>query len=55
MACMKIYSHNGINDFIVVVAMKLYDKEYFTSMAYEDISIDISNNSIEFHRRYAEP
>ena len=55
---MKIYSHNGINDFIICCGYKGYMiKEYFANYALHmsDISIDISNNSIEFHRRYAEP
>jgi glucose-1-phosphate cytidylyltransferase len=55
---MKIYSHYGFNDFIILCGYKGYlIKEYFANyyrhMA--DMTIDMSKNSIEYHRNNSEP
>ena len=51
---MKIYSHFGINDFIICCGYKGYlIKEYFAnySLHLSDVTIDISKNNIHFHRK----
>lgn len=55
---MKIYSSHGVNDFIVCLGYKGYMiKEYFSNyfMHMSDVTFDISKNSMEVHRRHAEP
>ena len=55
---MKIYSHYGINEFIICCGYKGYViKEYFANyfLHMSDITIDLSNNQMEIHRRKAEP
>jgi glucose-1-phosphate cytidylyltransferase len=55
---MKIYSHFGFNDFIILCGYKGYMiKEYFANYSRytADITIDMSDNSIEYHANYAEP
>ena len=55
---MKIYSHYGINDFIICCGYKGYViKEYFANyfLHQSDITFDIENNSIEIHRKRVEP
>jgi glucose-1-phosphate cytidylyltransferase len=55
---MKIYSHYGINDFIVCCGYKGYViKEYFANyfLHTSDITFDMQNNSMEVHQRFAEP
>lgn len=55
---MKIYSHYGINDFIICCGYKGYViKEYFANyfLHTSDITFDMSNNRMEVHQRYAEP
>jgi glucose-1-phosphate cytidylyltransferase len=55
---MKIYSHHGVNDFIICCGYKGYlIKEYFANylLHTSDITIDISKNSIELHQKKAEP
>ena len=55
---MKIYSHYGVNDFIICCGYKGYMiKEYFANyfLHMSDITIDLSNNQMEIHRRKAEP
>ena len=50
---MKIYSHYGINDFIVCLGYKGYlIKEYFSNyyLHASDVTIDILNNKMEMHR-----
>ena len=54
---MKIYSHYGINDFVVCCGYKGYViKEYFANyfLHMSDVTFDMSNNSMEVHQRYAE-
>jgi glucose-1-phosphate cytidylyltransferase len=51
---MKIYSFFGIKDFIICCGYKGYlIKEYFAnySLHLSDVTIDISKNSIDFHRK----
>jgi len=55
---MKIYASHGINDFIVCCGYKGYIiKEYFANyfLHHSDVTIDLSNNSIEIHRQKSEP
>ena len=55
---MKIYSHHGINDFIVCVGYKGYIiKEYFANyfLHMSDVTFDMSNNTMHVHQQYAEP
>lgn len=55
---MKIYSHYGINDFIVCLGYRGYViKEYFAnySLHLSDVTFDMKQNSVEVHRRRAEP
>jgi len=55
---MKIYSAHGINDFIVCCGYKGYIiKEYFANyfLHMSDVTFDLSSNSMEVHKRQAEP
>lgn len=55
---MKIYSHHGINDFIICCGYKGYViKEYFANyfLHMSDVTFDMNNNSMEVHQRSAEP
>jgi glucose-1-phosphate cytidylyltransferase len=55
---MKIYSHYGINDFIICCGYKGYlIKEYFANyfLYMSDITFDMSKNSMEVHEHKAEP
>lgn len=55
---MKMYSHHGVNDFIVCCGYKGYViKEYFANyfLHTSDITLDLGKNSTEVHQRYAEP
>lgn len=55
---MKIYSSYGYNDFVVCLGYKGYVvKEYFANyfMHKSDITINMSDNSIEVHDSQAEP
>jgi glucose-1-phosphate cytidylyltransferase len=55
---MKIYSHYGINDFIVCCGYKGYMiKEYFANyfLHTSDVTFDMQKNSMEVHQRFAEP
>ena len=55
---MKMYSAHGINDFIVCCGYKGYViKEYFANyfLHMSDVTIDMSNNSVEVHHKKAEP
>ncbi|MCE7795609.1 glucose-1-phosphate cytidylyltransferase [Sphingobium sufflavum] len=50
---MNIYAHHGVKDFIICAGYKGYMiKEYFTNLFihHSDITVDLSNNSIEYHR-----
>lgn len=55
---MKIYSHHGINEFIVCLGYRGYViKEYFANyfLHTSDVTFDIGNNCMEVHARHAEP
>ncbi|MDQ0512174.1 glucose-1-phosphate cytidylyltransferase [Ancylobacter amanitiformis] len=55
---MKIYSANGINDFIICLGYKGYlIKEYFNNyfLHMSNVTFDIKNNSMEVHDVQAEP
>jgi glucose-1-phosphate cytidylyltransferase len=55
---MKIYSHYGINDFVICCGYKGYViKEYFANyfLHMSDVTFDMVNNQMEVHQRYAEP
>ena len=55
---MKIYSHHGINEFIICCGYKGYViKEYFANyfLHMSDVTFDMSKNSMEVHQRNAEP
>lgn len=55
---MKIYSHYGINDFIICCGYKGYViKEYFANyfLHMSDITFDMVQNRMEVHQQKAEP
>jgi len=55
---MKIYSHHGINDFVICCGYKGYViKEYFANyfLHMSDVTFDIAKNTMDVHQRYAEP
>lgn len=55
---MKIYSHYGLNDFIICCGYKgYYIKEYFANylLHMSDVTIDLANSTIETHKNSAEP
>jgi glucose-1-phosphate cytidylyltransferase len=55
---MKIYSHFGYNDFILLLGYKGYViKEYFANyfLHQSDVAIDIANNKIEILNNASEP
>jgi glucose-1-phosphate cytidylyltransferase len=54
---MKIYSHHGINDFIICCGYMGYViKEYFANyfLHMSDVTFDMTNNSMEVHQQNAE-
>ncbi|NYE24217.1 glucose-1-phosphate cytidylyltransferase [Pigmentiphaga litoralis] len=54
---MKIYSHYGINDFVICCGYKGYViKEYFANyfLHMSDVTFDMSTNQMEVHQRFAE-
>lgn len=55
---MKIYSHYGLNDFIICCGYKGYlIKEYFANyfLHMSDITIDMQDNNMTVHKKNAEP
>lgn len=55
---MKIYSHYGFNDFVVLTGYKSHIiKEYFINYytRYSDITIDMAANAVELHTTRTEP
>jgi glucose-1-phosphate cytidylyltransferase len=55
---MKIYSHHGINDFIICLGYKGYIiKEYFANyfLHMSDVTIHLAENRMDIHRKTAEP
>ena len=55
---MKIYSHFGHNDFVILLGYKgYYIKEYFANyfLHQSDITINLQTNSVEVHNNSSEP
>ena len=55
---MKIYSHHGINEFVICLGYKGYViKEYFANyfLHMSNVTFDMRNNQMEVHQRYVEP
>jgi glucose-1-phosphate cytidylyltransferase len=55
---MKIYSHHGVNDFVICCGYKGYViKEYFANyfLHMSDVTFDMSSNSMQVHQGKAEP
>lgn len=55
---LKIYSHYGINDFVICLGYKGYViKEYFANyfLHMSDVTFDMQKNNMEVHQRYVEP
>ena len=55
---MKVYSHHGINDFIICCGYKGYIiKEYFANyfLHMSNVTFDMQNNSMTVHEQHAEP
>ena len=55
---MKIYSHYGLNDFIICCGYKGYMiKEYFANyfLHMSDVTFDMRDNSMSVHHHHAEP
>lgn len=55
---MKIYSHYGFNDFVILTGYKSHMiKDYFVHyyQRYSDLSIDMKSNTIELHKMRTEP
>lgn len=55
---MKIYAAHGVTDFVICCGYKGYViKEYFANyfLHMSDVTIDLAANSVEVHRRAAEP
>lgn len=54
---MKLFSHHGVNDFIICVGYKGYlikeFSNYFLHMS--DVTFDMQKNLMEVHQRHAEP
>jgi len=55
---MKMYSHYGVNDFVICCGYKGYViKEYFANyfLHMSDVTFDMRNNRMEVHQKRAEP
>ena len=55
---MKIYSHYGFNDFVILTGYKSHIiKDYFVHyyQRYSDLTIDMRYNTIEIHKKRTEP
>jgi glucose-1-phosphate cytidylyltransferase len=55
---MKMYSHHGINDFVICCGYKGYViKEYFANyfLHMSDVTFDMRNNRMDVHSKRAEP
>jgi glucose-1-phosphate cytidylyltransferase len=55
---MKIYSHYGINEFVICLGYRGYViKEYFANyfLHMSDVTLDMNENHMEVHQRHAEP
>ncbi|HTJ73917.1 MAG TPA: glucose-1-phosphate cytidylyltransferase [Acidimicrobiales bacterium] len=50
---MKIYSHHGVNDFVVCLGYKGYLlKEYFSNLALHDsdVTVDVATRTVQYHQ-----
>ncbi|HYI77091.1 MAG TPA: glucose-1-phosphate cytidylyltransferase [Chryseolinea sp.] len=55
---LKIYSHHGINDFVICCGYKSYViKEYFSNyfLHSADVTFDMQENKMEVHSAFSEP
>lgn len=55
---MKIYSHYGFNEFVILTGYKSHViKDYFINYysRYSDITVDMSENTVEIHKTRTEP
>ncbi|NLS75363.1 glucose-1-phosphate cytidylyltransferase [Bradyrhizobium brasilense] len=55
---LKIYSHYGINDFVICCGYKGYlIKEYFANyfLHVSDVTFDMTNNGMDVHQHHADP
>lgn len=55
---MKMYSHHGVNDFIICLGYKGYMiKEYFSNyfLHMSDVTFCMRENKMEIHQKFAEP
>lgn len=55
---MKVYSHYGFNDFVILLGYKgYYIKEYFANyfLHQSDVTIDLSTNAMKVHNNTSEP
>jgi glucose-1-phosphate cytidylyltransferase len=55
---MKIFSHHGLNDFVVCLGYKGYViKEYFANyfLHMSDVTINLRNNQVQVHQNMSEP
>lgn len=55
---MKLYSHHGVNEFIICLGYKGYlIKEYFANyfLHMSDVTFDMQNNQMTVHNQHAEP
>jgi glucose-1-phosphate cytidylyltransferase len=55
---MKLYSHFGFNEFVVLTGYKSHViKDYFINYytRYSDITVDMENNAVEIHKHRNEP
>ncbi len=55
---MKLYSHYGFNDFVVLLGFKGYFiKEYFSNyfLHRSDVTIDLNSNQLTIHNNQSEP
>lgn len=55
---MKIYSHYGFNDFVILTGYKSHIiKDYFINYytRYSDITVDMKSNAVEIHNHASEP
>src|SRR5262245_49780927 len=55
---MKIYSHHGINDFVICLGYKGYlIKEYFANyfLHQSDVTFNLKTNEMKVHQNTAEP
>ncbi|HCY64058.1 MAG TPA: glucose-1-phosphate cytidylyltransferase [Oxalobacteraceae bacterium] len=55
---MKMYSHHGVNEFVICLGYKGYMiKEYFSNyfLHTSDVTFNMHDNKMEIHQKYAEP